>query len=97
MEPYTTGSGQRLMVHSEAPDCSRYPCVIHHPSNHSMTDFPTLWRSDRRIMERVCPHGIGHPDPDDAAFRLRMGLSPEDGGTVHGCDGCCFEEYGVPE
>jgi hypothetical protein len=33
-------------------------------------------------MERICPHGIGHPDPDDPAFK-----NPIEG--VHGCDGCC--------
>jgi hypothetical protein len=34
-------------------------------------------------MERICEHGIGHPDPDDR--RIRTG---EDMGD-HGCDGCC--------
>ena len=34
-------------------------------------------------MERICDHGIGHPDPDE--FRIRNG---EDDG-IHGCDGCC--------
>ena len=36
---------------------------------------------DRRIMERICPHGVGHPDPDDVLNQDR----------VHGCDGCCRE------
>jgi hypothetical protein len=30
-------------------------------------------------MERICPHGVGHPDPDDVFAT----------DTVHGCDGCC--------
>lgn len=76
MEWYITGTGQRVLVHDEK-DCVP-PCPIHSPSDHVMRGFPTHWRFDRRIMERICPHGIGHPDPDDRT---------EDG--VHGCDGCC--------
>jgi len=45
------------------------------------------WRSDRRLMERVCPHGIGHPDPDDVAYRVSRGEPATV--AVHGCDGCC--------
>lgn len=81
-EEYITGTGQKLMVHP-ASECAGQPCPIHNPSEHPMRDFPTHWRDDRGIMERICPHGIGHPDPDD--FRIRNG---EDKG-VHGCDGCC--------
>lgn len=33
-------------------------------------------------MERICPHGVGHPDPD-CMYAKRD--------TVHGCDGCCLE------
>jgi len=29
-------------------------------------------------MERECPDGIGHPDPDE--------INPN---KMHGCDGCC--------
>jgi hypothetical protein len=36
-------------------------------------------------MERICPCGVGHPDPDDAAYRLSQG----DDDTTHGCCGCC--------
>lgn len=76
MEKYTTGTGQKIYVHS-ASTCLG-ACVIHRPSHHLMRDFPTHWRFDRRIMERICPHGVGHPDPDDMSSN-----------TVHGCDGCC--------
>lgn len=80
-ELYITGTGQNVGVHRKE-DCSGY-CPIHNPTSHSMRDFPTHWRQDRGIMERICPHGIGHPDPDDR--RIRTG---EDMGE-HGCDGCC--------
>jgi hypothetical protein len=37
-------------------------------------------------MERVCTHGIGHPDPDHIAFLPKDKRRWE---SVHGCDGCC--------
>jgi hypothetical protein len=43
-----------------------------------MKEWPQNWREDRGIMERICPHGIGHPDPDDPTTD-----------KIHGCDGCC--------
>ena len=64
------------------PDrCAGEVCSIHNHSNHSMRDFPQHWRSDRGIMERVCPHGVGHPDPDCVYSQAQ--------GETHGCDGCC--------
>lgn len=73
---------QMLFVHS--PDlCRGQACCIHHPSEHHMRQWPQLWRADRRFIERICPHGTGHPDPDD--------LSAD---TIHGCDGCCLPPEG---
>ena len=57
------------------------PCPIHAPSDHHMRDWPLNYRGDRAIMERICEHDVGHPDPDDKAVR--------EGDSVHGCDGCC--------
>jgi len=87
-EDYITGTGQRLKVHNKSV-CAGNPCPIHNPSNHPMIEFPTHWRDDRGIMERICPHGVGHPDPDD--FSIRNG---HDKG-VHGCDGCCTGDYPI--
>lgn len=42
------------------------------------------WRADKGIMERVCRHGVGHPDPDDLIVKSRPELA-----DIHGCDGCC--------
>lgn len=58
-------------------------CTLHNRSDHSMRSFPQLWRSDVGIMERICSHGIGHPDPDE--FLIRNG----EFSGIHGCDGCC--------
>lgn len=89
MEKYIDGSGQELTVHDKAR-CSG-ACCIHGPSDHHMKDWPTNWRQDRKLIERVCPHGIGHPDPDDVAFRAKNPNYPQTvGGTQHGCDGCCI-------
>lgn len=54
------------------------PCCIHNPSDHHMRTWPQHWRDDRGIMERICKHGCGHPDPDDITIN-----------RIHGCDGCC--------
>lgn len=72
-----------------ATQCSGEFCVLHNPSDHHMREWPLNWRDDRSIMERICPHGIGHPDPDDLAHLERVGRTGE---GVHGCDGCCHEE-----
>ena len=80
MEQYVTGTGQKMWVHAEEDCVGR--CCIHNPSDHHMVDWPTNWRDDRKMMERICEHGVGHPDPDDLAFSGRDG--------VHGCDLCCF-------
>jgi hypothetical protein len=77
------------LVNVHKPEaCEGQHCVIHNPSDHSMREWPLHWRGDRGIMERKCPeHGIGHPDPDDMAYRRRAGK--DDGEGIHGCCGCC--------
>lgn len=70
-------------VHPESV-CAGRACVIHRPSEHRMRDWPLNWRADRRIMERICLHGIGHPDPDQLPMLQGMGM--------HGCDGCCVDD-----
>lgn len=61
--------------------CAGQFCTIHNRSLHHMRDFPQEFRWDRGIMERVCHHGVGHPDPDE--------INPD---TTHGCDGCCIDK-----
>ena len=42
------------------------------------------------LMERICPHGIGHPDPDHLSHTERVhGLEAMLIEAIHGCDGCC--------
>lgn len=79
------GIGVLSNVHPET-QCAGRPCVVHNPSDHHMRDWDLNWRDDRGLMERICPHGVGHPDPDTAAFHEQQGQSWM---NVHGCDGCC--------
>lgn len=67
--------------------CEGTFCPIHNPSEHRMRDWPMLLR-ESALIERTCEHGVGHPDPDSAAFMdRRFGL----GWGTHGCDGCCHD------
>ena len=65
--------------------CAGQACCINNPSKHHMVDWPLVLR-ESTLMERKCPHGIGHPDPDSLAYFKRIGM---EGFGVHGCDGCC--------
>jgi len=72
--------------------CAGFHCPWHNPSDHHMNTWTRTIRTDRHnLMERVCPHGIGHPDPDSLEWLGRIGV-PDDG--VHTCDGCCQRSPG---
>lgn len=94
-DKYYTGTKQVIdNLHQEGHDCYINGCVIHSPSQHAMIDFPTHWREDRGLMERICPHGIGHPDPDTIRFYERLrGKEFASAQNIHGCDGCCAGAY----
>lgn len=66
--------------------CAHRHCVIHNPSDHHMRSWPLHWRDDRGIFERLCPHGVGHYDPDQLWYYKSIGRDWE---SIHGCDGCC--------
>jgi hypothetical protein len=83
---------KELRVHSRDKCANRtLPCVIHRPSEHHMRDWPLNWRADTRVMERVCPHGVGHPDPDHMTFMDATYPDVTSYQGIHGCDGCCRE------
>lgn len=69
--------------------CKSRNCTIHNRSDHSMRGYAQHWRSDRAIMERICSHGVGHPDPDE----YKLGGIDSWSESVHGCDGCCEGAY----
>lgn len=96
LDIFVTGKGQMLHNVHRAEACEgQDACVIHKPSEHSMRLFATNWRDGGPFdvkpphMERICPHGVGHPDPDDVAYHKAHG---RDYISVHGCDGCCRED-----
>lgn len=79
-----------FVLHHARKRCQGQGCCIHNPSPHHMRDWPLLWREDRRLMERTCKHGVGHPDPDHIAHTRRLrGEEAAGYEAVHGCDGCC--------
>jgi hypothetical protein len=62
-------------------------CAIHNrPSEHPLKNAPMFLRDDRGILERICEHGVGHPDHDSALYLESIGQILE---TIHLCDGCC--------
>jgi hypothetical protein len=92
-QAYQLGPDQQVAgltnVHSVSA-CEGQFCVVHNPSSHHMRDWPLHWRADRRFFERICPHGVGHPDPDQISYwQLKWGQAYADVQAVHGCEGCC--------
>lgn len=85
-DKWTDCTGTEYWVHRWSLEC-RNGCAIHAPSYHTTRDWPQLMR-ETFLIERMCPHGIGHPDPDSVDFFERTG---RDGWGVHGCDGCCMD------
>ena len=89
-----TGYWDRGLVNVHDPSlCEGSGCAIHnHPSDHPLKDSPLNWRTDRGILERVCPHGVGHPDWDAAWYLQSLGRGHE---NIHGCcpDMCCSKKF----
>lgn len=78
-------------VHS-ALDCAGRECIIHSPKPRDTDDWPLLWRGDRAIFERICPHGTGHPDAAQFEYWHEQ---DEDWQRIHGCciEHCTQHEY----
>lgn len=77
-------SGQRIMVHAQKYCIGRF-CSIHDPMPGPWESWPRYWRHDRLIMERICPHGVGHPAVEQLRWWDLTGRSYM---AIHGCDGC---------
>lgn len=78
--------GKQVVVTHHPFRCEGRGCVVHHPSDHPLTSWPVVYRADKGFSERICLHGVGHPDPDDVEYGRSIG---QDWWGVHGCDGCC--------
>lgn len=88
--------GGSAIVTVHRPDvCEGMICALHSPTRHAMRDWPIRWRGQPRSsrrLERVCPHGVGHPDPDDYVYRaLTRGLVEPAAFLAHPCcdEACC--------
>lgn len=88
--------GDRLSRVHGPGTCNGQTCIIHNPSDHHMREWSLNWRQYDGLVnikeshfERICPCGIGHPDPDDLEFHLEQG---RDYMAIHGCCGCCHSE-----
>lgn len=84
----TTLIGGEVVWAHPASQCMGFNCCIHNPSEHHMRSWTQHLRSDNHgLIERMCKHGIGHPDPDSVAWFKRRGI---EGMGIHGCCGeCC--------
>lgn len=84
------GSG-RVIQHHPQEKCEPGSCPFHRPSDHIMASWPMTLR-ESGLIERVCVHNVGHPDPDSLSYFDRR-----DQGAlgVHGCDGCCRSPLAV--
>lgn len=90
---FTDSYGTRMKhIHPQTEDCTRRGCVVHCPSDHHMKDWPLLarYRWGGLFMERICEHGVGHPDPDHMSwYNQAYGPKAASYEEVHGCCGCC--------
>jgi len=86
LEPVLLEHTQTMLYGHRSRECWGNVCSLHRRTEHRLREWPQSWRPDIYRMERLCPHGIGHPDPDD--YYIRNG---QDKGT-HACDGCCCQE-----
>lgn len=88
---FESATGALLQIHRQ--EACTPPCPFHAPSDHHMVSWALHWRPDRGITERICPHGVGHPDPDTMAYlRVRIGEHKAYYEGIHGCDGCCLPD-----
>lgn len=76
-------------IHQVSPACIAQGCMIHNPDEEwvgNREDWPYFPRADGR-MERLCPHGVGHSDPNNTRWLQK--IAPHLAPGIHGCDGCC--------
>lgn len=88
-ETFTLPDGRVLTNVHPAENCRGRWCVIHWPKPSHMNKWPLHWRDDRGIFERICTHGVGHPDHSQTDFWEETGQSHQ---GIHGCDFCCSDK-----
>lgn len=79
--------GELVRVHPKFACAGPRGCAIHdRPTDHPLKNAPLFWRDDVSTLERICEHGIGHPDHDSVTYLVSTG---DLNARVHTCDGCC--------
>lgn len=91
-EVWEISEGTNLLGVHSGDECKGRHCVLHNPSGHHMRGWLLHWRGDRGIFERICEHGVGHPDPDQNEYWENLGQEWQ---SLHGCDGCCSDPYSL--
>lgn len=86
-ETHTLAGLKFVNVHS-FEKCTPEICIFHNPTNHPMRNWEPYIR-ETGLIERLCEHGVGHPDPDSSAWFDRAMNHPSGTWDIHGCDGCC--------
>lgn len=83
---------QLVNTHPESSCAGQSACPLHNPTDHHMRGWEVVWRDDTGVLERLCPHGIGHPDPDQFPYWDANGMEAR---AVHGCDLCCKPGHAI--
>ena len=75
--------------------CKGQVCIFHNPTKHKMRNWPMNLRTDSwaaPLIERICEHGVGHPDPDSVTYLESVATKGSKGTWgMHGCCGCCHD------
>ena len=72
MEQVLLELGQVIQCH-EVSDCLGRWCCIHKPMPGPWQSWPRYWRDSKKIMERICPCGIGHPVAEMYEYTVAQG------------------------
>lgn len=105
--PSPSGEGSLILGAHTEEACGGRSCALHGPSDHWARDMPLRWvhpggetdgpATRRGRMERLCPHGVWHDDPDDLAFRKDRGMDRHLAGILPAeCDCPCDCEHEPP-
>lgn len=81
MERNVLVGGEVLLTHPKDSCLGEY-CTIHNMSDHHMVTWTQKWNEYERRIDRICPHDVKHPDPDEISKNIS-----------HTCDGCCIPGY----
>lgn len=92
-EQHILESGQVVRTHPRG-NCFGQWCAIHSQMPGPWSSWPRLWREDRRILERTCPCGVGHP----VAEMYDYVIANDQGWILtHGCCGCPCSPADLPK